>query len=169
MKKQTPCVNASFIRTLCTISEGCFHWWFKSSVSLVTDVSSGCSAFISSNPTVRWSRNHHDRWEISGTANHPKAQRHIPEVCTLRKTAERTEHWTTGGNICHYLQRCRPLYAGQVMISTFIYCCMELIQIKSQLRYFRLPLQYKWGHRSSVDRSLFIDVSGQLIGPIFKC
>jgi hypothetical protein len=52
-------------------------------------------------------QNHYDRYERSGTATLPNAHRHIPEVCTLRETAVRTEHCRRGGN----MSRCRPLYA----------------------------------------------------------
>jgi hypothetical protein len=62
---------------------------------VVTDLSSGCNAFIFHNPTVCWSWRHHDRYQISGTANHPSAQRRIQEVCTLKKTAVKTEHCRT--------------------------------------------------------------------------
>jgi hypothetical protein len=47
----------------------------------------------------------------------------------------------------------------------FLFCCTELINISWQLRDFRLPPRYKRGHRSSVDRWLLTDISGQPIGP----
>jgi len=71
--------------------------------SVVTDVSSGCSPLIFHNPTARWSWSHHDRCETSGTAHHPTAHRHNPEVCTLRKTAVRIEHCRGGVEVYRYL------------------------------------------------------------------
>jgi len=89
--------ECSLIIQVCNV-----FWW------VVTDLSIGSTVFNFHSSTVRWSRSHHDRSEISGTNSHSTAKRHIPEVCTLRKTTVRTVPCRTGGNICRYLVTMSP-------------------------------------------------------------
>jgi hypothetical protein len=99
-----------------------------------------------------WSRNLHERCETSGTANHPTAHRHIPEMCTIRKTAVRTEHCTNGGNICRYLA---PMSSALSRTAHDIYIyILSYGTDKDQftIEWFQATARCKWGHRCSVDR-----------------
>jgi hypothetical protein len=105
--------------------------------SVFTDDSSILSLWVSAYGRFEWLQclylpqsncllklSQHDRYDIPGIANHRTAHRHIPEVCALRKTAVRTEHSTTGGNICRYLvtMSSAPRRTAQHICLHFVVC-----------------------------------------------
>jgi hypothetical protein len=129
-----------------TISERCLHRWFKSAVSLGEWLWTFRVVAVRLSSTIQLSVEDEVSTIVVKQQELPITQRHTDtsqKYAHSAKTAVRTEHYRRGGNICRYLQRCRPLYAEQLIIYTFIFCCKELMKRNSQLSDFRLPPRYK--------------------------
>ena len=95
----------------------------------------------------------------NGTTKHPRSVHTQENGCDNWALQNGRQHLSPSSND---VVRSMPNHSWYISL-------YGVINISSQLRDFRLPSPYKWGHRSSVDRQLLTDVSERPIVPTFKC